>query len=392
MHTIRTYNNISPKGLELLPSEKFEVSDSAESPDGILLRSFSLHDVTLPQTLKAIARAGAGVNNIPIPKCTEKGIVVFNTPGANANSVKELVITSLLISSRRVYEGIDWVRSLRGKGDEIPKLVEKQKANFVGPEIKGKKLGVIGLGAVGVQVANDTAAIGMDVVGYDPYISIESAWGLSRSVKRASDLDSLLASADYVTVHVPLDDGTRSMFNKSAFAKMKRGIRILNFARAELVNNAEMLAAIEEGIVARYVTDFAEESLLANEAVLALPHLGASTPEAEDNCAIMAARQLRDFLELGVIKNSVNLPDCEMRMTSKTRVVITNKNIPNMVGQITTLLASEHINISEMINRHKGEYAYNIIDIENSLPPDFESKVLQIPGIIAARVIQAPTV
>ena len=391
MHTIRTYNNISSKGLALLPPEKFKVSDTAESPDGILLRSFSLHDMTLPLTLKAIARAGAGVNNIPIPKCTEKGIVVFNTPGANANSVKELVITSLLISSRRVYEGIDWVRSLRGEGDEIPKLVEKQKANFVGPEIKGKKLGVIGLGAVGVQVANDTAAIGMDVVGYDPYISIESAWGLSRSVKRASDLDSLLASADYVTVHVPLDDGTRSMFNKSAFAKMKRGIRILNFARAELVNNAEMLAAIEEGIVARYVTDFAEESLLANEAVLALPHLGASTPEAEDNCAIMAARQLRDFLELGVIKNSVNLPDCEMRMTSKTRVVITNKNIPNMVGQITTLLASEHINISEMINRHKGEYAYNIIDIENSLPPDFESKVLQIPGIIAARVIQAPT-
>lgn len=388
MYTIRTYNKISPKGLELLPNEQFEVSDSAEEPDGILVRSFSLHELPLSPTLKAIARAGAGVNNIPVERCTEKGIVVFNTPGANANSVKELVITGLLISSRKVYRGIEWARSTRGKGEEIPKLVEKEKSKFVGPEIKGKKLGVIGLGAVGVQVANDTSALGMEVIGYDPFISIESAWGLSRAVKRASDLDSLLASVDYLTVHVPLDEGTRGMLGSTAFAKMKRGVRVLNFARAELVNSAEILKAIDDGIVERYVTDFPDEALLANEAVLALPHLGASTPEAEDNCAIMAAGQLRDFLELGIIKNSVNLPDCEMRMTAKTRALITNKNIPNMVGQITTLLASERINISEMINRHKGDYAYNIIDLEGEVPPDFESKVLQIPGIVAARVIR----
>ncbi len=388
MHTIRTYNNISPKGLELFPRELFEITDSTDTPDGILVRSYSLHDLSFPATLKGIARAGAGVNNIPIARCTEKGIVVFNTPGANANSVKELVITGLLISSRKVYRAIEWVRSLRGKGDEIPKLVEKEKSNFVGPEIRGKKLGVIGLGAVGVQVANDTSALGMDVVGYDPYISVESAWGLSRAVKRASDLDSLLATADYLTIHVPLDESTRGILGKQAFSKMRRGVRILNFARAELVNSTDILKAIEDGIVERYVTDFPDETLLANPAVLTLPHLGASTPEAEDNCAVMAAQQLRDYLELGVIKNSVNFPECEMRMTAKTRVLIANKNIPNMVGQITTLLASERINISEMINRHKGEYAYNIIDLEGAVPEDFESKVLQIPGIITARVIR----
>lgn len=388
MHTIRTYNNISPKGLELFPRERFEITDSTDTPDGILVRSYSLHDLSFPATLKGIARAGAGVNNIPIARCTEKGIVVFNTPGANANSVKELVITGLLISSRKVYRAIEWVRSLRGKGDEIPKLVEKEKSNFVGPEIRGKKLGVIGLGAVGVQVANDTSALGMDVVGYDPYISVESAWGLSRAVKRASDLDSLLATADYLTIHVPLDESTRGILGKQAFSKMRRGVRILNFARAELVNSTDILKAIEDGIVERYVTDFPDETLLANPAVLTLPHLGASTPEAEDNCAVMAAQQLRDYLELGVIKNSVNFPECEMRMTAKTRVLIANKNIPNMVGQITTLLASERINISEMINRHKGEYAYNIIDLEGAVPEDFESKVLQIPGIITARVIR----
>ena len=391
MFTIQTFNKISEKGLSLLPKERFEITEKADSPDGILLRSYALHEMEFPPSLKAIARAGAGVNNIPIDRCTQKGIVVFNTPGANANSVKELVLTALLISSRKVYDGIEWVRSLKGKGEEIPKLVEKGKANFVGPEIKGKKLGVIGLGAIGVQVANDATAIGMDVVGYDPYISVESAWGLSRAVKRAPDLDSLLASMDYITVHVPLDDSTRSMLGSKLFAKMKRGVRILNFARAELVNNAEMLKAIEDGIVERYVTDFPDEALLQNDAVVALPHLGASTPEAEDNCAIMAAEQLRDYLETGVIKNSVNLPDCQMRMTAKNRVLITNQNIPNMVGQITTLLAGEKINISEMINRHKGEYAYNIIDLESEPPADFREKVLQIPGIISARVIRLDT-
>jgi D-3-phosphoglycerate dehydrogenase len=388
MFTIQTFNNISQKGLSLLSKDRFAIVETPDSPDGILVRSYSLHDMELSSTLKAIARAGAGVNNIPIAKCTERGIVVFNTPGANANSVKELVITALLISSRRVYTGIEWVRSLKGEGTEIPKLVEKGKSNFVEPEIKGKKLGVIGLGAVGVQVANATSALGMKVVGYDPYISLESAWGLSRAVKRAPDLDSLLANADYITIHVPLDDNTRNMLNSGLFKKMKRGVRILNFARAGLVNTGEMLKAIADGIVERFVTDFPDEALLGNESVIALPHLGASTPEAEDNCAVMAAEQLRDFLELGIIKNSVNLPDCAMRMTAKTRVLIINRNIPNMVGQITTLLAEERINISEMINRHKGEYAYNIIDLESAPTADFRDKVLEIPGIISARIIR----
>jgi D-3-phosphoglycerate dehydrogenase / 2-oxoglutarate reductase len=390
MFTIQTLNKISSRGLDLLPAERFSVSDAAESPDAILVRSKVLHDMSFPESLKAIARAGAGVNNIPIDRCTQHGIVVFNTPGANANGVKELVLTGMLLSSRRVFQGVEWARSLRGKGDEIPALVEKEKSRFVGPEIKGKRLGVIGLGAIGVQVANDATALGMEVVGYDPFISVESAWGLSRSVKRASDLESLLAGADYITIHVPLDEHTRGMVSWGLLSKVKRGARFLNFARAELVNLPDMVRAIEEGIIECFVTDFPEESVLANDKIIALPHLGASTPEAEDNCAVMAAEQLKAFLETGNVKNSVNFPDCEMRMTTKTRVLIANRNIPNMVGQITTLLASQKINISEMINRHKGDYAYNIIDLESAIPADFVQRVMQIEGVIMARVIKVP--
>lgn len=387
MFTIQTMNNISPKGLDLFPKEQYRLTEDAKEPDGILVRSRPLHDLQFPSSLKAIARAGAGVNNIPIARCTEAGIVVFNAPGANANSVKELVITSLLISSRRVIAGVEWVKSLRGNGDKISALVEKGKAEFVGPEIKGKRLGVIGLGAVGVQVANDTTALGMEVMGYDPFISVESAWGLSRAVKRASELETVFAESDYITVHTPLDDNTRGMFSWKNFSKMKRGVRILNFARAELVETRDMLRAIEEGIVQCYVSDFPDEVLLGNDHVIALPHLGASTPEAEDNCAIMAVQQLKAYLETGSIKNSVNFPDCELRATGDTRVLIANRNIPNMVGQITTLLASQKINISEMINRHKGEHAFNIIDLEGGVPADFIQKVMKIDGVIMARVI-----
>jgi len=328
------------------------------------------------------------VNNIPIDRCTQGGIVVFNTPGANANSVKELVLTGLLISSRRVFAGAEWVKSLKGNGEKIGALVEKGKSEFVGPEIKGKRLGVIGLGAIGVQVANDATALGMEVTGYDPFISIESAWGLSRAVKRASDLEELFASVDYLTVHVPLDDNTRGMLNWRRMSKMKRGIRILNFARAELVDAKDMLRGIEEGIVSCFVTDFPDEILFASDRVIALPHLGASTPEAEDNCAVMAVQQLKAYLETGNIRNSVNFPDCEMRMSANTRALIANRNIPNMVGQITTLLASQKINIAEMINRHKGEYAYNIIDLEGAVPADFARRVMEIEGVITARVIK----
>ncbi len=388
MYKIQTLNNISTKGLEILDKEHFQVASKVDSPDGILVRSAKMHDMELPPSLKAIARAGAGVNNIPIEKCSSRGIPVFNTPGANANSVKELVITALLITSRKIIPGIGWVRGLAGRGEEVPALVEKDKANFVGPEIRGKRLGVVGLGAVGVLVANDAAALGMEVMGYDPYISVESAWGLSRSVKRAPDIDTLVSSSDYITIHVPLTETTASLLNKQRIAKMKRGVRLLNFARAELVSTPDILKAIEDGIVEQYATDFPEEALLHSDRVIAFPHLGASTPEAEDNCAIMAAQQLKDFLERGNIKNSVNFPDCEMATNGSTRVLIANRNIPNMVGQITTLLASRKINISEMLNRHKGDFAYNIIDLESDVPDDFSDQVMKIEGIIMARVIR----
>jgi len=388
MYTIQTLNNISAKGLEMLDKEHFRVASKVDMPDGILVRSAKMHDMELPPSLKAIARAGAGVNNIPVEKCTSRGIPVFNTPGANANSVKELVIIALLVTSRRIIHGITWVKSLAGRGVEVPALVEKDKANFVGPEIRGKKLGVIGLGAVGVLVANDAAALGMEVMGYDPYISVESAWGLSRSVKRAPDIDTLVASSDYITIHVPLTETTASLLNKQRFTKMKRGVRLLNFARAELVSTPDVLKAIEDGIVEYYATDFPEEALLHNDKVIAFPHLGASTPEAEDNCAVMAAQQLKGFLELGNIKNSVNFPDCEMATNGHTRVLIANRNIPNMVGQITTLLASQKINISEMLNRHRGDFAYNIIDLESDVPKNFPDEVMKIEGIVMARVIK----
>ncbi len=388
MYTIQTLNNISAKGLEILDKEHFRVASKVDMPDGILVRSAKMHDMELPPSLKAIARAGAGVNNIPIEKCTSRGIPVFNTPGANANSVKELVIIALLVTSRKIVASINWVKSLSGRGEEVPALVEKDKANFVGPEIKGKRLGVIGLGAVGVLVANDAAALGMEVMGYDPYISVESAWGLSRSVKRAPDIDTLVSSSDYITIHVPLTETTASLLNKQRFSKMKRGVRLLNFARAELVSTPDVLKAIEDGIVEYYATDFPEEALLHSDRVIAFPHLGASTPEAEDNCAIMAARQLKDFLECGNIKNSVNFPDCEMPTNGHTRVLIANRNIPNMVGQITTLLASQKINISEMLNRHRGDFAYNIINLEGDVPKEFPNEVMKIEGIIMARVIK----
>ncbi len=388
MFTVQILNNISEKGLELFPTDAYAVSKTADSPDAILVRSADLHEIAFAPSVKAIARAGAGVNNIPVEKCTTRGIVVFNTPGSNANSVKELVLTALLISSRKVTSAIEWVKSLDGRGAEIGAIVEKEKAKFVGPEIKGKKLGVIGLGAIGVVVANDAAALGMEVTGFDPYISVESAWGLSRAVKRAAELDALIATSDYITIHVPLAESTRNMLNKQRFAKMKPGVRLLNFARAELVSVEDVLAAIASGTIERYVTDFPDPLFLRNDKVIALPHLGASTPEAEDNSAIMAVQQLKSFLETGNIKNSVNFPDCEMAVTGDTRVTIANRNIPNMVGQITTLLAGQKINISEMINRHRGDYAYNIIEIEGSVPGDFAAKVMQIEGVIMARVIK----
>jgi len=388
MNKIQTLNKISPVGTELFPRDAYEIASEIINPDAVLVRSADMHEMELAGSVKAIARAGAGVNNIPIDKCSQKGIVVMNTPGANANSVKELVIAGLLICSRKLVQGIIWAKGLAGKGDEVPKLIEKGKSNFEGPEIKGKRLGVIGLGAIGVKVANDAVSLGMEVTGFDPIISVEAAWELSRTVKRALSLDSLLAKSDYITLHVPLNDKTKGMLSKDKFALMKKGVRILNFARGGLVKNEDLKEAVKEGIVASYVTDFPDQDLVALDGVIPIPHLGASTPEAEDNCAIMAVNQVRNFLEFGNIKNSVNFPDCEMEPSGKARILVGNRNVPNMVGQITSLLAEEKINIADMINKSKGELAYNIIDIDNVINESTLKKLKAIEGIIMVRVLE----
>ncbi|MBZ4645549.1 MAG: D-3-phosphoglycerate dehydrogenase / 2-oxoglutarate reductase [Petroclostridium sp.] len=387
MYNIQTLNKISPLGLELFKEGSYNISDKIDNPDAILVRSYVMHDMELPKSLKAIARAGAGVNNIPIDKCSEKGIVVFNTPGANANAVKELTVAALLLSSRKIIEGIQWAKSLAGEGANVPKLVEKGKADFTGPEILGKKLGVIGLGAIGVMVANAANSLGMEVTGFDPYISVDAAWGLSRNVKKAPDFRSLLENSDYITLHVPLTGETKDLINYDKFSLMKKGVRLLNFSRAELVNNEDLKRAIQEGIVDTYVTDFPSEELLNMEHVIAIPHLGASTPESEDNCAVMAANQLRDFLENGNITNSVNFPSCELNRSSDFRVTVAHKNIPNMVGQISTILAKEQINILNMINRSKGNLAYTIIDAEENIPEDVVCRLQNIEGVLSVRII-----
>ena len=390
MYKIQTLNKIAPEGLALFPRDSYEIASEILNPDAILVRSAEMGALELPATVKAIARAGAGVNNIPIAKCTEKGIVVFNTPGANANAVKELVIAGLLFSSRPVHKAATWAKGLTGKGDEIPDLAEKGKSQFVGPELKGKTLGVIGLGAIGAMVANDAVGLGMQVIGYDPYISVDAAWSLSRAVHKAESLDALLAKADYITIHVPQTNDTKGFINADKLRIMKKGVRILNFARGGLVNNADMIAAIKEGKVACHVTDFADEALLATEGVICLPHLGASTPEAEDNCAFMAVNQLIDFLENGNIVNSVNFPKCKIDgciPTAGARLCIANKNVPNMIGQITSILAASKLNIASMTNQNRADVAYNLIDVEDRVSANVVANIKDIDGVIGVRVI-----
>ncbi len=388
MNKIQTLNKISPIGLDLFPRDDYEIASEIPNADAVVLRSFKMHDMDLPASLKAVARAGAGVNNIPIDKCTEKGIVVFNTPGANANSVKELVLMSLFLSSRRVVDGIAWAKSLMGQGAEVPKLIEKGKSNYAGPEIKGKKLGVIGLGAIGVMVANDAVSWGMDVTGFDPFLSVDAAWGLSRSVNKAVSLDTLIADSDYISIHVPLNDKTKGLINNDKFALMKKGVRLLNFSRGGLVNNEDLKGALANGAVAAYVTDFPDEDMLKEPNVIPCPHLGASTPEAEDNCAIMAVNQLRDYLELGNIKNSVNFPECQMAPSGQYRIVVANNNIPNMVGQITTVLAGSKINITDLLNKSRGDVAYNIIDVDGEVTDVQLEAIRSIEGVIMTRLIK----
>ncbi len=389
MFKIQKHNNISQEKLNTMPNDLYEIGENFDNPDGILLRSFNLLNAEFPQNLKVIARAGAGVNNIPIDKCSEKGIVVFNTPGANANGVKELVLASLFLSSRKIYRGINWTKSLKGKGENVVKLVEKSKSQFEGPEIKGKKLGIIGLGAIGAAVANDALALGMEVIGYDPYISVDSAWNLSRKVEKETNFDNLLATADYITIHVPLNNNTKGMINKEKFAIMKKGIKIINIARGGLVVNKDLLEAIEDGTVSCYVTDFPEDELIGNDNIITIPHLGASTPESEENCAAMAVDELRNFLERGTIKNSVNFPNCELEYKGHIRLLVANINVPNMVGQVTTILAQNEINIASLLNSHKGKIAYNIIDVDGNVTCEVLEKIKAIDGIIMVRIIRS---
>ena len=385
MFKILTLNKISKVGLGQL-SDNYTVSDNETNPDGILLRSFKMHDMELPESLKAVARCGAGVNNIPLDKCAEKGIVVFNTPGANANAVKELVLTGLLLSSRKIMASYAWAQSLQGTED-IAKQVEKGKSNFAGPEIKGKTLGIVGLGAIGVLVANAAVALGMNVIGYDPYFSIKNALALDNAVKFTSNLDDIYAVADYITVHVPATPETKNMINAESLAKCKDGVRLLNFARNELVNVADVKTALESGKVSCYVCDFPNEETVGVDGIITLPHLGASTPEAEDNCATMAAKEIMAYLEDGNIVNSVNYPNCSApRIAGKARVCVLHKNTPNILAQITAFFGEKGINIEHMTNNAKGDYAYTILDVDNA-DDSVVTSAKAVEGIIAVRVL-----
>ena len=387
MKNILTLNKIASCGLSLFDAAKYTVGESVADPEGILVRSAAMHDMELPASLQAIARAGAGTNNIPIDKCSDAGIVVFNTPGANANAVKELVLAAMLISSRRVVDGIQWAQSLKGEGDAVPKLTEKGKSQFAGPEIKGKRLGVIGLGAIGTLVANSARSLGMEVYGYDPYLSVDAAWGLSRAVHHATSMEQIYSNCDYITIHVPLTPDTREVLNAGAFAMMPQGVRIFNFSRAELVNAADMKAALAAGKVAAYVVDFPTEEMLGVENAIVLPHLGASTPESEDNCAVMAAQEIMEYLENGNIRNSVNFPAVEVERTTAHRVCVLHKNVPNMLSQISGVVSAEGINIDNMTNRSKKDYAYTILDVVEDLTDVSLAKIEAIDGVIRVRKI-----
>ena len=389
---IQRLNKIAKCGLNLLDRDIYEVASDMNNPDAYLVRSQDMHSMNIPESVKAVARAGAGTNNIPIPELTEKGVVVFNTPGANANAVKELVILSLLIASRPVVAANKWANELAGKGDEIPDLAEKGKSQFVGPELKGKTLGVIGLGAIGAMVANLAIKFGMEVIGYDPYLSVNAAWSLDHNVKHAETLDTVYAKSDYITIHVPQTNDTKGMINASTIKTMKDGVRIINIARGGLVNNDDILAALDSGKVAALVTDFAAEELLNHPKVICMPHLGASTPEAEDNCAIMAAKQLKDFLEKGNIVNSVNFPKTVTDNpipAGGTRLCISHKNIPDTISKFTTIIGESKLNISSFLNQARGDVAYNIIDVDGKVTDEIIEKLKACDTVNRVRAIFA---
>ena len=387
MFRIKTLNKISPAGLSVLDKSRFTVSDDAENEDGILVRSADMQDYPFPENLRAIARAGAGTNNIPIARCSEAGIVVFNTPGANANAVKELTVCALLLASRDVVGGADWVKLQAGSGADVAAAVEKGKSQFVGPELMGKTLGVIGLGAIGVQVANIATKLGMTVYGYDPFLSVDAALSLSRFVHRAMDLETIYKNCDYITLHVPQTPETRGMINTDAINMMKGHVRILNLARGGLVNDDDMLAALETGRVAAYVTDFPNNKIVQGKRVVAIPHLGASSPESEENCAVMAAQELKDYLENGNIRNAVNLPSLVQDWSGETRLCIIHRNVPNMLASVTTVLSREHVNVENMTNKSRGEYAYTIVDVSARVGDAVANEIRAIDGILRVRVL-----
>ena len=384
MPNILTLNKIAKTGTDLFDKNKYNISDEQAKPEAILLRSASMHEMELPITLKAIARAGAGTNNIPIEKCTEKGIVVFNTPGANANAVKELVVAAIFLSSRNITDGINWAQNLTN--DDVAKQVEKGKSAFAGPEIHGKTLGVIGLGAIGMLVANTALLLGMNVIGFDPYLTVDSAWRLDTNVKKADNINEIYEKSDYISLHVPLSDKTKGMINNEVLATTKKGVRIINFSRAGLVDEASIIEATENDSVACYITDFPTPNILGKKSIIPIPHLGASTPESEENCAKMASQQLIDYLENGNIKNSVNFPNCNLERCGNQRICVAHDNIPNMIGQISTILAKNNINIKEMINKSRDKIAYTIIDIEGGIN-GCESKIMEIDAVKVIRVL-----
>ncbi len=386
MYNVLTLNKISKVGLEKLPADIYSVSDDTKNPDAILLRSFKMHDMELPKSLLAVARCGAGVNNIPLDKCAENGVVVFNTPGANANAVKELVLTALLISSRKIIDSYNWAQALNGT-EGIAAAVEKGKSQFAGPEITGKTLGIVGLGAIGVLVANAASALGMKVIGYDPFLSVNGALKLNDSVIYTTNLDDIYNSSDYITVHVPLTPETKEMFCKESFAKMKDGVRIINLARGELVNVDDIKEAITNGKVAKFVTDFPNENTVGIDGIITLPHLGASTPEAEDNCAAMAASETRAYLEDGNIINSVNYPNCVLNKSGKTRVCVLYKNSADAVSEITGVFGGKNITPVNMLSKSKGDFAYSIIDVDADIDESLKNSVESINGVIRVRII-----
>ena len=387
MYKVLTLNNISVVGLERLPREKYEVASEIQHPDAILLRSFKMHDMEISSSLQCVGRAGAGVNNIPVDKLGEMGIPVFNAPGANANAVKELVVAGMLLAARNICQAWDYTKNLEGDDTALNKLVEQGKKQYAGFELTGRTLGVVGLGAIGRQVANAAEALGMNVIGFDPGITVEGAWQLSSSVEKATSVDDLLSKVDFVTFHVPLIDATKNMINNDRLKLMKDGVTILNFARGGIVDDDAVMSALDQGKVNAYITDFPSNFTKNHVKVITLPHLGASTAEAEDNCAIMVADQIRDFLENGNIKNSVNYPEVHMPRTGGQRLAIANKNVPNMVGQVTTKLAEAKINIGDLLNKSKGDLAYTLIDIEGEVNQNLIDSLSAIDGVLRVRVL-----